>query len=230
MYNRYQGNTGRVLRVSDEPGSPAVGQAALPGHGGSLSPGPGGAAAGAGNTASGHGAAHGGDTAAVPFGGTAPYSAASGYGAARPFYAPAPRRSGPFFEPERAQARESAPHSPGVPLQPRSAAGASPAPGPAPGTTMGSAAGPAPGGGGFIQPGRAAPRQAPRPVPGPPPGSIRPPGPLSGLSGELGRLLGRLSPMKLETDDLLLMMVLYLMYRESHDEELLFIMAAMFLL
>ena len=31
MYNRYQGNTGRVLRVSDEPGSPAVGQTVLPG-------------------------------------------------------------------------------------------------------------------------------------------------------------------------------------------------------
>ena len=121
MYNRYQGNTGRVLRVSDEPVSPAVGQAALPGRGGAVSVGFGRAAAGADNTAS-------------------------------------------------------------------------------------------------------------RPLPGPPPGSIRPPGPLSGLSGELGRLLGRLSPMKLETDDLLLMMVLYLMYRESHDEELLFIMAAMFLL
>lgn len=70
----------------------------------------------------------------------------------------------------------------------------------------------------------------PRPVAAPGPVSIRPPSPLSGLSGELGRLLSRLSPMKLETDDLLLMMVLYLMYRESHDDELLFIMAAMFFL
>lgn len=75
--------------------------------------------------------------------------------------------------------------------------------------------------------GRTAP---PRPVPAPPPVSRRPPSPLSGLSGELGRLLSRLSPMNLETEDLLLAMVLYLMYRESKDEELLFIMAAMFLM
>ena len=132
------------------------------------------------------------------------------------------RRSGPFFEPPRAQTRESAPS------QPRSAAGTASAS--VPGMAQGSAPGPVSVGSGFIRPGQAVPRQAPRPVPGPLPGSIRPPGPLSGLSGELGRLLGRLSPMKLETDDLLLMMVLYLMYRESHDEELLFIMAAMFLL
>ena len=70
----------------------------------------------------------------------------------------------------------------------------------------------------------------PRPIAGPGPGSIRPPSPLSGLSGELGRLLNRLSPMNLETDDLLLLIVLYLMYRQSGDDELLFIMAAMFLL
>ena len=68
----------------------------------------------------------------------------------------------------------------------------------------------------------------PRPVSAPPPVSRRPPSPLSGLSGELGRLLSRLSPMKLETDDLLLILILYLMYRESHDEELLYILAAMF--
>ena len=70
----------------------------------------------------------------------------------------------------------------------------------------------------------------PRPVSAPPPVSRRPPSPLSGLSGELGRLLSRLSPMRLETDDLLLILILYLMYRESHDEELLFILAAMFFL
>ena len=74
------------------------------------------------------------------------------------------------------------------------------------------------------------PPPPPRPVPAPGPGSMRPPSPLSGLGGELGRLLQRLSPMKLETDDLLLMLVLYLMYRESRDDELLFIMAAMLLL
>ena len=70
----------------------------------------------------------------------------------------------------------------------------------------------------------------PRPVSAPGPVSKRPPGPLTGISGELGRLLSRLSPMNLETEDLILAMILYLMYRESHDEELLYIMAAMFLL
>ena len=77
---------------------------------------------------------------------------------------------------------------------------------------------------------QSPPPPPPRPVPAPGPGSMRPPSPLSGLSGELGRLLQRLSPMKLETDDLLLMLVLYLMYRESRDDELLFIMAAMLFL
>ncbi len=70
----------------------------------------------------------------------------------------------------------------------------------------------------------------PRPISAPGPVSKRPPGPLTGLSGELGRLLSRLSPMNLETEDLILAMVLYLMYRDSRDEELLYIMAAMFLL
>lgn len=73
-------------------------------------------------------------------------------------------------------------------------------------------------------------RPPPRPISAPGPGEKRPGGLLGGLSGELGRLLGRLSPMNLETDDLILAMILYLMYRESHDEELLYILAAMFLL
>ncbi len=70
----------------------------------------------------------------------------------------------------------------------------------------------------------------PRPISAPGPVSKRPPGPLTGLSGELGRLLSRLSPMNLETEDLILAMILYLMYRDSRDEELLYIMAAMFLM
>ncbi len=74
------------------------------------------------------------------------------------------------------------------------------------------------------------PSPPPRPVSAPPPVSRRPPSPLSGLSGELGRLLGKLSHINLETDDLLILVVLYLMYKESKDEELLFIMAAMFFL
>lgn len=68
-----------------------------------------------------------------------------------------------------------------------------------------------------------------RPVQPPPPVSRRPPSPLSGLSGELGRFLGKFSSVKLETDDLLLLLILYLMYRESRDEELLYIMAGVFL-
>lgn len=77
---------------------------------------------------------------------------------------------------------------------------------------------------------KPSPPPPPRPVRAPAPLSIRPPGPLSGLSGELGRLLSRLSPMKLETDDLLLVLILYLMYRESRDEEFLFIIAALLFL
>ena len=225
MYNRYQGNTGRVLRVSDEPGSNAAGRTSLPGSGSAFD----GASA---DSASARGPGTAASSAPSPPGTVssnaaspdAAFSGTADTGAAQSFYAPSPRRSGPFFDPPRAQALESAPQRPGSSFHPGSASGT--AKGPATGMTPGSAAGAS----GFIRPGWAAPRQAPRPVPGPPPGSIRPPGPLSGLSGELGRLLGRLSPMKLETDDLLLMMVLYLMYRESHDEELLFIMAAMFLL
>ena len=64
-----------------------------------------------------------------------------------------------------------------------------------------------------------------RPMPGPPPGERRPPGPFSGLSGELGRLLGRLSPARLETEDLLLIAILYLLYRECGDREFLLAMA-----
>ena len=47
--------------------------------------------------------------------------------------------------------------------------------------------------------------------------------------GDIGRLL----PDKigeLETDDIILLLILYLMYRESGDSELLIIMGAMFLL
>ena len=69
------------------------------------------------------------------------------------------------------------------------------------------------------EPKQSAPR---RPIPGPAPGERRPPGPLSGLSGELGRLLGRLSPARLETEDYLLLVILYLLYRESRDADFLY--------
>ena len=54
-----------------------------------------------------------------------------------------------------------------------------------------------------------------------------PPGPGPGLSGELGKLFGKLGSLSLETEDLLLMAVLYLMYRESGDRELLIMMGSL---
>ncbi|MBE7017949.1 MAG: hypothetical protein E7420_07355 [Ruminococcaceae bacterium] len=54
-----------------------------------------------------------------------------------------------------------------------------------------------------------------------------PPSPGFGLSGELGKLFGKLGSLSLETEDLLLMAVLYLMYRESGDKELLIMIGAL---
>lgn len=67
----------------------------------------------------------------------------------------------------------------------------------------------------------------PPPPPPPPPEHRPPPGPpgLPDLSGLLGRMLG-----ELETEDLLLVLILYLLYRESGDTELLIILGAMLLL
>ena len=80
---------------------------------------------------------------------------------------------------------------------------------------------------------RAPPReQIPRRQP-PPPVRLKPPQPApGGLLNGLGDI-GRLLPDKigeLETDDIILLLILYLMYRESGDSELLIIMGAMFLL
>ena len=80
---------------------------------------------------------------------------------------------------------------------------------------------------------RAPPReQIPRRQP-PPPARLKPPQPApGGLLNGLGDI-GRLLPDKigeLETDDIILLLILYLMYRESGDSELLIIMGAMFLL
>lgn len=58
----------------------------------------------------------------------------------------------------------------------------------------------------------------------------RPPAkPLPLLGGSLSELLPK-SLSELETDDIILLLILYLMYRESGDSELLIIMGAMFLL
>ena len=73
------------------------------------------------------------------------------------------------------------------------------------------------------------PRPAPpTPHPPQPPPDRRPPA--GGLGGILDGILGRLDIANWETEDLLLMLVLYLMYRESGDSELLIILAAMLFL
>ena len=64
-----------------------------------------------------------------------------------------------------------------------------------------------------------------KPTPAPPP--VRPK--QNGLPEYLGRLLPGISE-PLDNEDLILLLILYLMYRESHDSELLIIMGAMFLL
>lgn len=55
------------------------------------------------------------------------------------------------------------------------------------------------------------------------------PKPLPLLGGSLSELLPK-SFGQLETEDIILLLILYLMYRESGDKELLIIMGAMFLL
>lgn len=77
------------------------------------------------------------------------------------------------------------------------------------------------------------PQDLPPPPPGPRPPPIRPvPGPRPPRHPpelDLRRLLPGIGA-ELETEDLLLLLILYLLYRESGDQELLVIMGAMFLL
>lgn len=49
------------------------------------------------------------------------------------------------------------------------------------------------------------------------------------MAQRLWPLLKKLEAIDLQTDDLLLLLILYLMYRESGDKELLFMMGAMLL-
>lgn len=58
----------------------------------------------------------------------------------------------------------------------------------------------------------------------------RPPSPFAGLGESIGGLLGKLKFHELELEDIMLLMILYLLYRESGDKELLIIMGAMYLL
>lgn len=53
-----------------------------------------------------------------------------------------------------------------------------------------------------------------------------PPGPLRELGRGLDGILSRLDPSRLETEDLLVLAVLWLLYRESGDRELLIAMGA----
>lgn len=62
------------------------------------------------------------------------------------------------------------------------------------------------------------PQHRPPPAPMPPLGKLP-------ILGDLPKKLG-----ELETEDLLLILILYLMYRESGDRQLLIIMGAMYLL
>lgn len=92
----------------------------------------------------------------------------------------------------------------------------------------------------FIRMPEPEPDLRPRRSPPPPPRPARPPHPpqpppdrrppAGGLGGILDGILGRLDIANWETEDLLLMLVLYLMYRESGDSELLIILAAMLFL
>lgn len=49
------------------------------------------------------------------------------------------------------------------------------------------------------------------------------------LSGAVGALMKRLESANLETDDLIMALILYLMYRESGDKDLLIMLGAMLL-
>lgn len=73
-------------------------------------------------------------------------------------------------------------------------------------------------------------RPAPAPPPPPPPPPLPPRRPRGFFPGfaDLSRILPGTADF--ETEDLLLLLILYLMYRESGDEELLIILGAMFLL
>ena len=72
-------------------------------------------------------------------------------------------------------------------------------------------------------------RRAERPPEEPRPPDAPKPRTLPLLGGSLADLLPK-SFGELETEDIILLLILYLMYRESGDSELLIIMGAMFLL
>lgn len=70
--------------------------------------------------------------------------------------------------------------------------------------------------------------EAPPPVPS---ASPRPffSAPSGGRTNVLSALMGKMKAIDLDGDDLLMLLILYLMYRESGDKELLILMGAMLL-
>ena len=59
-----------------------------------------------------------------------------------------------------------------------------------------------------------------------PPEKREPPRPKTGRGGDLNAILNRLSPQRLEQEDLILMLILFLLWRESGDQELLIALGA----
>lgn len=74
-------------------------------------------------------------------------------------------------------------------------------------------------------PERVIPPAPPPPEPPPPP-----PRPIPRPAPELSRLLRRFDPRRVDRDDLILLAILWLLYRESGERELLIVMGAMILL
>lgn len=72
---------------------------------------------------------------------------------------------------------------------------------------------------------RPAPPFASSPMPPPP----LPDGPVDPIRQAVESLLGRIT-LELETEDLILLLIVYLMYRESGELELLFVLGALLLL
>lgn len=64
----------------------------------------------------------------------------------------------------------------------------------------------------------------------PVPTEKRPQSPLENLRSGLSGLISRTGGLELESEDIMLMLILYLMYRESGDRELLIILGAMLFL
>lgn len=76
---------------------------------------------------------------------------------------------------------------------------------------------------------RRVEERRPPPPPSPPPGLPRPESVTEPVRQAIESILSRVTG-ELETEDLILLLILYLMYRESGETELLLIMGAMLLL